>query len=66
MKTTLLTLGASSLLFLSASCLTFVPVDPNTGNPGCNMMPDKQANCCTKQCEPCCVSHSKGEVKPTK
>ena len=66
MKTVLLTLGASSLLLLSTSCRTFVPIDPNSGLPGCSMMPDKPHTCCsTKDCTPCCKTH-KVEVKPSK
>ena len=66
MKTILLTLGASSLLFFSASCRTYVPIDPNTGERACSMMPDKKAECCTKDCTPCCKTAKKVEVKPSK
>jgi len=62
MKTILLTLTASSLLLFSTSCRTFVPIDPNTGEPSCRMMPDKKPSC---NCPPCaCTCQSK--VKPSK
>lgn len=64
MKTILIAASVSSLIFLSACCETFVPIDPNTGKRGCNMMPDKVTSCCTSDpCAPCC---SKVEVKPSK
>ena len=63
MKSILISLSAAALVLCSASCRTFVPVDPNTGKPGCNMMPDKVTPCCTKDCTPCCSS---GEAKPSK
>lgn len=63
MRTVLLTLGSASLLFLSASCRTLVPIDPNTGQRSCRMMPDKPT-CCSIDCKPCCKG--KTEVKPSK
>ena len=69
MKTILLSLGADSLLLLGSSCRTFVPLDPNTYQPSCRMMPDKVEPCCSKQdCTPCCKghSHAKGKVEASK
>lgn len=37
----ILILGAASLAFLCSSCMTVVPVNPNTGDPSCCMMPCK-------------------------
>lgn len=65
MKTILVTLSAASLVLLSTSCRTIVPVDPNKRKPSCSMMPDPNAkDYMGRDCLPC--SKTKGVVAPSK
>ena len=63
MKTILIALSAASLLVLGSSCRVAVPVDPNTGELDCRMMPDDVPDNFGPDCTPCA---SKGEVKASK
>ena len=63
MKTILLSLSAASLMLVGSSCHTIIPINPNSGERDCGMLPKKP--CCPAfDCQPCACK--KVEVKPTK
>lgn len=46
MKTILISLTSAALLLLGSSCRVMVPVDPNTGEPSMEMMPENHTGTC--------------------
>lgn len=59
MKTILL-LSSAAAIFVCSSCLTFIPVDPMTGDPSCKMMPnpvqcESGRSCPCKDCPKACA-----------